>query len=220
MEAVSGFTVTKVATPRTDLKTLCRDPQANPILIAQALDDATSKMWRDWEPETIRDLVGLPESAVQQSDKIMAVQVALTNADVFDDWHLFHHVATAFNHRRASFNWLDMLSYIEAAWAAYVLRALNTGQIFGPGVLRYLTAISAHDGLVFFPWIGGDGLNVCQSGKGWIDSGLQPLAEKVMKHWHDGGLRNLSSSEVDDKDLLEVQLAKIVNAQEYIRKQG
>jgi hypothetical protein len=192
------------------IKELCQNPEADPVALAHNLDQAcgvTHDGWRNWEPEMLASFTGLSRKDVQQMDKLMATQVAVTNSDVFEDWHLFHHCAVAFNHRRANFNWLDRISYIEAAWACECLNQLAPAHSYGPGILRYLKAICQHDGLVFFPWVGGDGLSIGHE-----------LVTKVKTAWDAGSIKELAPSDVDDTNILHVQLAKLVNACEYIRE--
>jgi hypothetical protein len=203
------------------VRRVCADAEANPIAIAEALDLATDRAWRDWEPETLREYCGLGGDDVQQLDKVMATQVAVTNSDIFDDWKLFNHVSTAFNHRRANFEWLDPASYLEAAWTCSALRALNTRHAFQPGVERYLTAICFEMGLLFFPWTGGDGLVVADLpwSKGLLEPWAGALGHELQEIWSRGVLSELAPSEVDDNIPLHVQMAKLVNAQAYIRSQ-
>lgn len=198
------------ATNYTVVKELCKNPETDPVVLVHALDQASGhghNGWRDWDPEMIATFAGLTRKDVQQLDKIMAAQVAVTNADIFDDWHLFHHCAVAFNHRRANFNWLDRISYLEAAWACECLNQLAPAHSYGPGILRYLEAVCRHDGLLFFPWVGGDGLCL-----------KHELSSKLKNMWEQGAIKDLGPSEVDDTNILHVQLAKLVNACEYIRE--
>lgn len=223
----SSVLVTKLAAarPGVDYESLarkvCRTPEANPLAIADVLDVATQRAWRAWEPETLRDLCGLTESDVQQLDKVMATQVALTNADVFEDWKLFHHVAVAFNHRRANFEWLDAISYLEAAWACTALRALNQRNVFAAGIDRYLTAICFEMGVLYFPWTGGEGLVVADLpwSRGLIEPWAGAMGRELQEIWGRGVLTELAPSSVDDNIPLHVQMAKLVNAQAYIRSQ-
>jgi hypothetical protein len=208
-----------------DLKKLCAEPEANPLAIAKALDTATQYEWRDWEPAMLRSHIGLAADDSQAMDKVMACQVAKTNADVFADWHLFHHVATAFNHRRAHFEWLEPLSIPELAWACKVLRLLNVSQDFGPGVLRYIGTTCVVEGLIFFPWTGGKGLHLCEEPhvswtRGLVDADLCSIGSEVRKRWANHELQDLEYEDaVDDSDPLHVQIQKIVAAQDYIRAQ-
>lgn len=197
-----------------------KEQDANPIAIAEALDSATHKAWRDWEPETLIQYCGFQRGDVQLLDKVMAVQVACTNADAFTNWHLFHHCCTAFAHRRASFQFLDAVSVLEAAWACIVLRQLGRTD-FGPEVLRYLAVLCLEDGLLFFPWVGGEGLLIpsCKMLKGLVDEAHTEIAEKTKRAWVAGTLQELAPSAVDDSDPFSAQCSKIVNAQAYIRSQ-
>lgn len=206
------------------LAPLLSDTEINPLRVADELDAATGKEWRDWLPEAIRDFVGLGEDDVQAMDKIMAVQVGLTNPDVFDNWKLFYACTIAFNHRRVNFSWLDKPSVLELAWSCEVLRGLNQQQNFGPSVLRFIGAAMLDDGFAFFPWIGGNGLTLCDDengewAKGITDDRLCELGKRVRVLWEAGKLQDLEPSDVDDEDEFQVQLAKVVRAQAYIRSQ-
>ena len=208
-----------VALPR-----VCRNPEANPLAIREVLDATTAHEWRDWDPAAIRDFVGIKESDVLLTDKILAVQVAVTNQDVFNDWDLFLHVCTAFNHRRANFEWVDQPSTMEAAWACTCLRSLEGGHQFGPGILRFIGAVCLVDGLVYFPWTGGSGLHLCEGdtgrwARGLVDPDLCAVGSKVRELWESGKLQELDPSDVDETDQLQAQLGKIVAAQAYIRSQ-
>jgi len=201
-----------------------KGPQVNPLKVADVLDAATSKDWRDWEPEAIREFIDLPASEVQPLDKIMAVQVGLTNPDVFDTWTLFYATTVAFNHRRVNFEWLDKPSIPELAWSCFVLGGLNPAGSWGPDVLRFIGAEMLEEGLAFFPWIGGDGIVLCDDdhgewAKGLTSPDLCALGKKVRGIWQDGELQDLEPSDVDDSDPLQAQLIKIVRAQKYIRMQ-
>jgi len=197
-----------MASTAKDLQSVCKDPDANPVSLAKLLDESTGKEWWDWEPETVAHFAGLSKLDVQPLDKLMAIQVGLTNPDVFEEWVLFHHCAVAYGNRRVNFTWLDRISYLEAAWACEVLKELNPQHSFGPGVLKYLEVICNHDGVIFFPWIGGEGLMV-----GVEDN----LARRLKEEWQKGTLADLAPSEVDDEDMFQVQLAKLVNGCEFIR---
>lgn len=200
-------------------------PEVNPLALASALDEATAREWHDWEPEMLRDFLQLPEDAVQQLDKVMAIQVGITNPDVFSDWDLFLHVCSAYNHRRASFEWIDQPSYIEAAWTCVCLRNLNGEHQFGPGVIRFLGAVCILDGLVFFPWTGGEGISLCEGvtgewASGIVDPELCKLSGQIRDLWEAKQLQTLEPGEdIQDDDPLHAQLEKIVAAQAYFRSQ-
>jgi hypothetical protein len=202
-------------------KNILAETDGNPIALATALDFATQRDWRDWEPETMRDLLDLGEDDVRQLDLVMATQVALTNPDVFEDWTLFHHVCVVFNHRRANFEWLDAQTVLEAAWACCVLRALNARESFGPGILRYLTGVCMEQGLLFFPWTGGEGMSVPDMP--WspkdMQGALTTLAHEVRTIWQAGTLAGLEPMETDADNPLHAQLAQIIKAQAYLRSQ-
>lgn len=202
------------------LKALIGAEFPNPIAITRAFDSETGKAWREYEPEELAARAGVPTVQSYLYDLVMACQMAATNPDCFDDWHAFHHVATVFNHRRASFEFLDALSYIEAAWACTVLRTLNPRHEFGLGVQRYVSALCMHDGVLFFPWIGGAGLNLCTFYPlmGMLDSKSTEIVDDVMGQWKSGQMEDVAPSDVTDTNAVHVQLAKLVSGQEYIRK--
>lgn len=208
-----------------DIKKVVRDPEVNPLAIADAMDLVTDKEWREWLVEACAEEAGVKGSQYQQQrDKLMAVQVGLTNPDVFDEWTLFNACCIAFNHRRSNFEWLDKPSYLELAWGCEVLRGLNQTATFGPQILRFIGAIMLDDGLAFFPWIGGDGIVLCEEpegvwAKGVVDDDLCALGKQVRSVWESGPLKELAPGRVDDNNTLHVQLAQIVAAQEYIRSQ-
>lgn len=196
----------------------------SPVAVARALDIETGRAWRSWEPETIWEHLGVPEDdeATLIKDKVHAALIVLTNPDVFTDWHLFCAVSSAFNHRRANFHWLDKPSFIEAAWTCEVLKRLAPTRSFGPGVIKFLVALMIEDGLYFFPWIGGNGLALCDaaastaSGIAHIDP---EMCAKLRQIWSKGDIKTVKLSDVDDEDAFQVQLAKLVAAQEYLRAQ-
>lgn len=126
--------------------------EVDPVDVGRAMDVATHKEWRDWLPETVREFCGLGEDDVQQLDKLMAVQVVLTNEDVGDEWPLFQACVSAFNHRRSSFMWLDKPSYLELAWAGRCIHRLKPNLIAGPHVLAYIAAVKRNDGVDTFPY--------------------------------------------------------------------
>lgn len=206
------------------LKKLVANPNANPMAIADAMDVATQKEWRDWDPKMLWEYLDLSDEDVQQQDKVMATQVALTNPDVFDDWTLFTNVNNAFNHRRTSFDWMHETDPLELAWTCSVLRALQPNQQFGPGVVRYLGVVCLMDGTVFFPWLGGDGLAFCASPyremfQGLVDPEMCAVAKRVQEHWRAGDLAELAPGDINESDPFHVQMAKVVAAQSYIRAQ-
>jgi hypothetical protein len=197
---------------------LCHRQHANPQAVALALDTVTGKEWRDWNVRMLAASLKLEPGDVQQLDKVMACQIAVTNPDVFEDWHLFHHVGVAFNHRRANFNWLDELTLYELAWTCVCLRALQPQTAFDKEVLKYIAANCTTQGLLFFPWIGGEGLNLLDPGldiSGMFDAALAPTVERVKLMWSAGNLPEKTSED----DPFQVQLARIVEAETYIRAQ-
>lgn len=222
-KSLARYIASKTAAKAADFKTLAKDREANPIVLAQKLDDASKKEWRDWLPETVKDFCGLGEDDVQQLDKVLAIQVALTNVDAFIDWQLFHACCIAFNHRRMNFDWLDKPSYLECAWGCTVLRALRPNTDFGPGIERFICAVMLEDGLVFFPWTGGEGIALDDGEHGRYVSGLadcQDLAKDMRKVWDAGVIKSADPAElpdVDEKDLHHVQLAKLMNGAAFIR---
>lgn len=201
---------------------LCLRPTANPIAIASGLDAATDKAWRDWGALMLRDYLKLGEDDVQQLDKVMAVQVALTNPDVFQDWHLFHHVCTAFNHRRANFEWLDEPKVAELAWTCVALRTLVPQGAFDNEVLKYLAANCLSQGVLFFPWIGGEGLEALDpqyDAPSTNDPAAIDLIPRLRTVWKSGELSKMEPSEINEADPFHVQLLRLVEAETYIRAQ-
>jgi hypothetical protein len=202
----------------SDAIELCRRQHANPQAVAAALDAVTGKEWRDWNARMLATTLKLGVDDVQQLDKVLACQVAVTNPDVFEDWHLFHHVGVAFNHRRANFNWLDELALHELAWACVCLRALQPQTSFDKEVLKYIAANCTAQGLLFFPWIGGEGLNLLDPSlgiAGMFDAALAPMVGRVKLMWSAGNLPEKTSED----DPFQVQLAHLRDAETYIRAQ-
>lgn len=211
----------KTAAANPSISSVAKDPSCNVVLLAHRLDEATNKEWRDWLPETVRDYAKVGDD-VRALDTLMAVQVALTNVDVFDDWQLFLSCCIAFNHRQVNFEWLDKPSYLECAWACSALRTLRPNVEFGPSVIRFLLAIMLEDGLVFFPWTGGDGIALDDGESGKYVRGLtdcQELAADMRKVWAAGVVKGMDPAEhadVDESDAHHVQLAKLMNGAAYI----
>lgn len=202
------------------VKSLCGGEILNPFSLVRVLDSTTDKLWLSYEPEELTRIAGISADNIFQQDFFACLQIIRTNPDCFDDWHLFHHVATVLNHRRASFEFLDAITYIEAAWCCTVLLELNPSHEFSLGVKRYISALCMNDGLLYFPWIRGDGLDLTTFYplKGLIDNNLSSVVAKVKEAWNSGALKSVSPSDVDDEDVFHVQCAKIVNAEEYIRR--
>lgn len=210
----------KPFSPKADLQKVCEDPEANPIAIADALDQASHNEWRDWLPETLRSFCSLTEDQVLQLDKIMAVQVVLTNPDVFEDWTLFHNVAVVFNHRRANFEWVDPVSYIELAWACACIHRLDQNRhTIHPDLQKYVGVIASAGGLVVFPWSN----PVIEMPGNILFEGLVTDDEIVLRETKKllagGMLEHAKMSEVDEGDPIEAQAAKLLAAQTYINAQ-
>jgi hypothetical protein len=192
-----------------------------PIDLARMLDEKTEKQWRDWLPETLKEYCGFKNDEVWRLDLIMATQVAVTNIDVFSDWTLFYAVCIAFNERRVNFDWIDKPSYMECALACHWLRALRPNVEFGPGVIRFICAVMLEDGLVYFPWTGVDGI-MLDVGEGKCVTGLcevASLAKDMKKTWDSMATNYIGPAEhdeLDEKDIHEVQLAKLMNGEAYI----
>lgn len=199
------------------LEGVLADDQANPVVLASALDDTYGPQWREWEPTLLRAELHLPEDAAQ-SDKLFATQVAVTNPDVFDCWTLFLPVTIAFNHRQVNFDWVDQPSYLECAWACVCLRKLQPTGSFGPEVHRFLVAICLEAGLAFFPWTGDEGIVPGEFAAKGVANVVE-LGQRVRDIWKKEELQDLRPSQIDETDPLQEQLAKIVAAQEYIRAQ-
>lgn len=187
------------------LQTVCANRYTTPMALAAALDEATSGEWRAWLPEMLRDFIGLGPGNVQAMDKVMATQVALTNADLGSEWPLFLAVSSAFNHRRANFEWMDAPSYLELAWTCRCLRDLAPSLVLDAEVVGLLTTICTHEGVVYFPWSNPPVRVVDDMVSAWL-AGV----------WEQG-LKDTALSEVDEHDVRAVQAAKLVAGQEYIR---
>lgn len=210
----------KPFSPKADLKKVCEDPEANPMAVADALDQASHNEWRDWLPETLRTYIGLTEDQVLQLDKVMAVQVALTNPDVFEDWTLFHNVAITFNHRRANFEWVDPLSPLEMAWACACLHRLDQNRhTLHPDLQKYVGMTAMLDGLLIFPW-SNPAIELPNNPlfQGLVTDDETTVAE-VKKLLAGGLLENTKISEVDESHPVEAQAAKLVACQAYIDAQ-
>ncbi len=188
-----------------DLKTLCRAQYAHPAALAQKMDLATGRGWRDWLPETVRAFVGMPVEEVQQLDKLMAVQVVLTNPDVADNWALLSAVVSAFNHRRSSFEWVDKPSILELAWAVHALNQIQRRE-FQPEALGFVRSVMMEDGCLLFPW-----------STPMVTTDIEPEATAKLTEMWAGGLADVKPSDVDDENLVHAQAAKLVACQEYIR---
>lgn len=189
------------------LKTLCKDQHAHPVVLARKMDEATGHEWRDWLPETIRSFVGLADADVQQMDKLMAVQVVLTNPDVADNWALFASVVPVFNHRRASFEWLDKPSTLELAWAVACMNQIQRRE-FQPGVIAYIHSVMMEAGLLLFPW---SVPHVKAEAPG-----TDELVAKLEAMWANG-LGEVTGSEIDERNPVQAAAAHIVACQDYIR---
>lgn len=210
----------KPFSPTADLKKVCEDPEANPIAVADALDQASRQEWRDWLPETLASFVGLSAGQVQQLDKIMAVQVALTNPDVFEDWALFNSVSVAFNHTRVNFDWIDPLTTLELGWTCVCLHRLDRNRhTLHPDVQKFVGTVMLADGLLFFPWSNPEiSLPGNQLFRGLVTDD-ESLVNEVKKLIAGGMLEKASPSEVDEHDPLEAQAGKLVAIQAYINGQ-
>lgn len=134
-------------------------PGVAPYTVAQLMDDATSKEWRDWLPETLASYLGEDDIPEQALDKLQAVQVALTNPDVFTEWPLFNHVCVAFNNRPVNFHFLDELLPGEIEWGLLCLRKLARGDL-SPEVLQYINVCLADEGVVTLAGLAPDDANV------------------------------------------------------------
>lgn len=188
------------------LVALARDPQASPMALGRAMDEATNREWRDWLPETISAFCSLGANDVQQRDKLMAVQVVLTNPDVADNWALFSGVVSAFNHRRSSFEWIDKPSLLELAWAVHCIERLNP-RTFGPGVLAFIQGVMLDDGLLVFPW-----------SSPRIEVDVEPVARATLLQMWDAGMSEATGDDaIDNEDLVHAQAAKLVACQDFIR---
>lgn len=137
----------------TDLLKLLGDPTCDPRELGPALDDASHKEWRDWLPETLREWYP-KDPAGNNHDKAMAIQVVLTNPDVWEDWPLFVAVASALCHRGADFTALEPPTTAELAWACTCMKALNTTHDFHDSTRKFIALSAVHDGLLIFPWAG------------------------------------------------------------------
>jgi hypothetical protein len=210
----------KPFSPKADLKKVCEDPEANPAAIADALDQASHNEWRDWLPETLRSFIGLTEDQVLQLDKVMAVQVVLTNSDLFEDWTLFHHVAVVFNHRRADFHWVEPLSSLEMAWACVCIHRLDQNRhTLHPDLQKYVGMVAMTDGLLIFPWSN----PVVELPGNKLFEGLvtddEITIREVKKLLAGGMLEKAKMSDVDESDEVEAQAAKLLATQTYINAQ-
>ena len=194
------------------------DPDISPLAVAKRLDAETDREWRGWDPVALREHCKLHEDDVQQLDKLMATQVACTNQDAFLDWPLFTHVCTAFNGRRCNFGYLDKPSATEAAWTCVCLRALAPYQ-FGPGVMKYLTAICVDEGILYFPWTVNKGLDGFEPAQApWAHGLMDPNVEVVatVKRAIEHGALEAAIGEIDESDKVQAQMAKLTAIQKYI----
>jgi hypothetical protein len=149
-----------------------------------------------------------------QRDKVMACQVACTNPDVGEDWHLFHAVVAPFNNRRADFEWLEMPHVPELARTCQVLQALAPGLDLSPEVTQYIAMCCWDAGLVYFPW-SRPAIVLPRRGslKGLIDPDLIQLADAVAEALAAG---KPADDEPDPANLLATQLSKINIANRYV----
>ena len=137
----------------SELTQLLADPQCDPRELAPLLDDASNKEWRDWLPETLRHWYeNMP--AGHNHDKVMALQVVLTNPDVWEDWHLFLPVCTALCHRGSNFTDFEPATTAEIAWACTCMKALDNAHDFHDSTRKFIALTAIDDGLLVFPWAG------------------------------------------------------------------
>lgn len=165
----------------SDLQKLLADRYCDPRELGPALDDATNKEWRDWLPETLQSWYpGTP--APENHDKVMAIQVILTNPDVWEDWTLFLPVCAALNHRGANFTEFEPPTAAEVAWACTCMKSLNNTDDFHDSTRKFILLTAIDDGLLVFPWAG---LNVATDksvlGLSSQDSQAVELASTVQK---------------------------------------
>lgn len=189
----------------------------SPLKLAQALDTTFGRdTWTFWESEVARR--DLKAGETDSIDNVLALQVIYTNPDAFDTWELFNNIGLVLNGYLPSFEWLDHLTYWEAAFTCHCMNSLNSSATFGPGVLAYLKAICHHDGVLYFPWIGGDGLESDKNGE--YTNEIQALRN----NWKSGALQNIKPSslseanKIPDTGIIEVQVLKLTTGQEYIKE--
>lgn len=200
------------------------DFRASPLTLARHLDSSTGREWRGWEPEALIHYLAISDDNVAARDMALATQVACTNPDSFTDWPLFVHLNSAFNGRRANFEHMDVPESYEAAWTCTVLRALQPSMSFGPGVLRFLTALCLDNGLAYFPWtvdsplFATDGLVTAE--QPWSEGLVAPFPRlKDLKAVIAAGGLDVKPEDVDLTDPFLAQLNKLLAIASYVADQ-
>jgi hypothetical protein len=148
----------------------------------------------------------------------MALQVAYTNPDVFEDWFLFAPCCTAFAHREPNFEHFDPPLIEEVAWGLTVLKAIQPNQKPTNDLLKYIGVSAAEDGLTVFPWA--DDLNISTNplfqGLYAQDDETQALAEQALVAFRHG--EPPEDFEHDEFDHTQAQVAKLFAIAAAVKK--
>jgi hypothetical protein len=126
----------------------------SPFKVYQFLNDHYKKEWKDWEPETLWQMMKEQhdfDPTPELRNIVMAIQTSVTTNAPFEHWHIFEKVGHALSCNHVNFRILQPLEADEAARAIRFLRTVRPKQDFENEVYVYLAAVAKNCGIVYMP---------------------------------------------------------------------
>lgn len=104
--------------------------------------------FHDYEPDTIKELMGLELIEVEE---LLAAQNIWHNLSFFEDCITFEKTSAVFNQRHMNVEIHQELTSAEICWAIKCARFIDSMTLFNDDVMCYVATILHHDGLVKIP---------------------------------------------------------------------
>lgn len=170
--------------------------------------------WFEWTPETIRATVlnGEPNELIE--NKIQAMAVCCSTDTPWLEWHIFENVGKAFNHQVPNFGMLEPLSLGEC-WVTMEAMDYMRDENWSNEALIYVATVAYANNFVYLPE--NSPLGEAQDHLDGFGTDMD-LKMKVSESWSKIESRNVLDAEFKDDDPVQVQLAKLCVAQQYMKE--
>ena len=170
--------------------------------------------WFSWTPETIRKTVLNGQENQIIENKIQAMAVCCKTDTPWLEWHIFENVGKAFNHQVPIFGMLEPLSLGEC-WVTMETMDYMRNEKWSNEVLIYVATVAYSNNFVYLPE--NSPLGAAQDHLDGFGTDMD-LKMKTSESWSKIEDRDVLGAEFKDTDPVQVQLAKLTVAQQYMKE--
>jgi hypothetical protein len=171
--------------------------------------------WFEWYPETITKTILNGKENEIILNKILALATCCKTDTPWLEWHIFENVGKAFNHQVPNFGYIQPLSVGECWVTMKTMEYMRSSEDWSNEVMIYIATVCYANNFVYLPE--NSVLSKAQDHLDGFGTDLD-LKMKTKESWSKIEGRNVLDAEFNEDDPVQVQLAKLSLAQQYMKE--